>query len=74
MNNKICPKCKGIAFFDPYFKAYICKECGWESEAISSSHRSEFFVVKKKKHQCWYVRKTCVQVILLFSFYSLIYL
>lgn len=48
MNNKICPKCKGIAFFDPYFKAYICKECGWESEAISSSHRSEFFVVKKK--------------------------
>ena len=48
MNNKICPICKGIAFFDPYFKAYICKECGWESEAISSSHRSEFFVVKKK--------------------------
>jgi|GEM_PF-5741785 len=29
MTSKICPKCNQIADYDPYFKAYFCKECGW---------------------------------------------
>ena len=31
---KICPKCKGLAHYNSYFKAYIClsPECTWMEE------------------------------------------
>ena len=28
---KICPKCKGLVAYNPYFKKYICNDCGKES-------------------------------------------
>lgn len=34
MTSKICPKCNRIADYDPYFKAFFCRECGW-MEAVS---------------------------------------
>ena len=30
--NRICPNCGKIAGYDPYFSAYVCRQCGWESE------------------------------------------
>ena len=25
---KICPECKGLMNYDPYFKAEVCENCG----------------------------------------------
>lgn len=27
-----CPKCNHLAPYDPYFKAYVCRYCGWDEE------------------------------------------
>jgi len=31
--SKICSKCKRIMDYDPYFKLYICRQCGYDSVA-----------------------------------------
>lgn len=38
MTSKICPKCNQITDYDPYFKAYFCKQCGW-MENVSKKKR-----------------------------------
>ena len=32
MTSKICPKCNRITDYDPYFKTYLCRQCGWVDE------------------------------------------
>lgn len=32
MTSKICPECKRVVDYDPYFKAYYCRQCGWMEE------------------------------------------
>ena len=27
-----CPKCGGLANYEPYFGRYICRSCGWDEE------------------------------------------
>ncbi|SHE99545.1 hypothetical protein SAMN02745133_01606 [Desulforamulus putei DSM 12395] len=53
---KICPKCKNIAHFNSYFKAYMCldPQCSWMEEVIpkrieKSLHERKIAV--KRTHQ-----------------------
>jgi hypothetical protein len=32
MKNKICPECRRTMAFDPYFKSYICRQCGHQED------------------------------------------
>ena len=31
MKTKICNNCKRIMDYDPYFKLYICRQCGYDT-------------------------------------------
>jgi len=36
---KICEKCNCTMSFDPYFKAYICRQCGNEKPVSKNDRR-----------------------------------
>ena len=54
MTSKICPECNQIADYDPYFKAYFCRECGW-MEAVSERKK----VVRVHKPSCSVQTQRC---------------
>lgn len=43
MKKKSCPKCERISEFDPYFNAYICRHCGWESDRTNERYMLKRF-------------------------------
>lgn len=47
--NKICPKCKGIAAYNAYFKAHICLThgCTWMEEPSYKKKSNKKIVVTK---------------------------
>ena len=49
---KICNKCNRIMAYEPYFKKYICRQCGYEvdvKKAIVVKIKANIITVKKPK-------------------------
>lgn len=36
----VCPECKKLVYFNSYFGAYICENCGWEDDSYAKERDS----------------------------------
>lgn len=36
----VCPECKKLVYFNSYFGAYICDNCGWEDASYAQKRDS----------------------------------
>lgn len=54
MKDKVCPECQRIMSYDPYFKSYICRQCGRREEVLFES-----LPIKRKK-KCYKVVQASV--------------
>lgn len=36
----VCPECKKLVYFNSYFGAYICENCGWEDASYAKKRDS----------------------------------
>lgn len=39
-NVMVCPDCKKLVYFNSYFGAYICENCGWEDDSYARKRDS----------------------------------
>lgn len=44
MKTSICPKCKRVMSYDPYFKANICRQCGFMESITRIEVSSKRFI------------------------------
>lgn len=44
---KLCPNCKGIATYDPYFGTYNCSNCNWVDDTPNKER-----IAKRKILNC----------------------
>ncbi len=56
MKNKICPECRRTLAYDPYFKSYICRQCGHQ-EDVSFQFLAGMNSLPKKERKIYRVVK-----------------
>ena len=39
LGRKLCADCGELAFYDDYFAAYVCPQCGWRESLIDELRR-----------------------------------
>lgn len=42
MKSIICPKCKAVIEYNPYFSAYVCQYCGYDSRKDAEKRPTNF--------------------------------
>jgi len=48
--NKICPKCSRTMSYDPYFKAFICRQCG-NTEVLKQQRNASGYRIRDISNQ-----------------------
>lgn len=44
----VCPECKKLVYFNSYFGAYICDNCGWEDDSYAKKRDSYVVILEAK--------------------------
>lgn len=44
----VCPECKKLVYFNSYFGAYICDNCGWEDNSYAKK-RDSYVIISETR-------------------------